>query len=212
MAPEQLGPLFIHPQETHYLWLVVMLFSLATIGLALVALVRGSLPVALASPGLLLLPLFAYVLGDLFLLEESKREEFCGSCHETMGPVVEAMHDDEASLAALHFRRGAVPHHDACYVCHSGYGIWGTAQAKRAGLVHMIHTVTGNYEFPLQHAGRFDIDACLACHAEALPFRAVEAHRDPDIQNALLNRELGCTGACHPTAHPPEALMGASVP
>jgi hypothetical protein len=85
MAAEPLGPLFIHPQETHYLWLVVMLFSLATIGLALVALLRGSLPVALASPALLL-PLFAYVLGDLFLLEESKREEFCGSCPETDGP------------------------------------------------------------------------------------------------------------------------------
>jgi ferredoxin len=72
----------------------------------------------------------------------------------------------------------------------------------------MIHTVTGNYQFPLQHAGPFDIDSCRTCHAQAEPFRAAEAHRDPDIQRALLDREMGCTGVCHEAAHPPQALEG----
>ena len=72
--------------------------------------------------------------------------------------------------------------------------------------------MTGRYELPLQIRGSYNIDACLACHAESGRFRAVVAHQLPDIQRALLAREMGCTGACHPAAHPPEALTGGGLP
>ncbi len=72
----------------------------------------------------------------------------------------------------------------------------------------MVHTVTGRYELPLKMWKPFNINACLACHAESTRFRAVEAHRIPDIQKALVAREMGCTGVCHPAAHPAEALSG----
>ena len=60
--------------------------------------------------------------------------------------------------------------------------------------------------------GTFDIDSCLGCHAFAPSFRAVEAHQDPDLQKQLLSREMGCTGICHPAAHPEAALTGGGAP
>ena len=127
-----------------------------------------------------------------------------------MAPIVTSLAEDNGSIAATHWRQGAVGHANACYTCHSGYGIWGDVGAKTAGIVHMLHTVTGGYEYPLTMASTYDISACLNCHAESARFRAVEAHRDPDLQNSLLSGEIGCAGLCHPPAHPPDALMGAS--
>lgn len=206
--PEDLGPLFEQPVDPNYLWVVIAVFSGATILLALIALLRGRLPSPFDAAGLLLIPIFTYVLGDLFVMEESKRVEFCGSCHETMSPVVASMQAPGPSLASSHYQRGAISHIEACYQCHSGYGIWGTMDAKLAGLQHMIRTATGDYEFPIKKHGSFDIESCRNCHAGAAGFRAVEAHRDPGLQQQLLAGELSCAGLCHAEAHPPEALGG----
>ncbi len=206
---EDLGPLFVPPHEPDRFWVVIALLAISVIGAALVALVRGRLPDALSYPVLLLLPLVAYLLGDLHVIEESKRVEFCGSCHETMSPLVEAMKTNDEYLAGIHFQRGAVPHETACYRCHGGYGLWGDARAKVAGFAHMLNTATGNYHFPIQKVGAFDIASCLDCHAQAAPFRASEVHRDPDLQQTLLAGEMGCVGLCHPAPHPEEALKGA---
>ncbi|MCG8433630.1 MAG: hypothetical protein MJA83_06340, partial [Gammaproteobacteria bacterium] len=75
----------------------------------------------------------------------------------------------------------------------------------------MVRTVTGNYSFPLVHNGPFDIDSCLACHAESPRFREVEAHRDMAIQQALLAHEMTCAGTCHLPAHPADSLNGAGA-
>ncbi len=96
----------------------------------------------------------------------------------------------------------------SCYGCHSGYGMWGDMRAKAAGMRHMLHTVLGTYDFPLELAQPHDIGACLACHAESRRFRGVEAHAASDIQDALLAGEMTCSGMCHPSAHPAEALAG----
>jgi hypothetical protein len=205
---QDLGPLFVAPQEPDRLGPLIAILASVVIAVALVALVRGRLPGPLSLSALLLVPLFAYALGDLHLLEVSKKVEFCGSCHETMSPLVEAMRSDTEYLSSIHYRRGAVPHDSACYRCHGGYGLLGDAHAKVAGIMHMVHTVTGNYELPLKKSGTFDIASCLDCHAQAAPFRDEETHRDPDLQKALLSGEMGCVGACHPAPHPPQALEG----
>ena len=75
----------------------------------------------------------------------------------------------------------------------------------------MWHELRGTYEYPLAMRRPFDIDSCLDCHRHAPKFRAVEAHMDPDLQKALVAREMSCTGACHPSAHPPEALNGSGT-
>ena len=38
---------------------------------------------------------------------------------------------------------------------------------KRAGILHMIHTVTGEFDYPIALQADFDIQSCLNCHAGA---------------------------------------------
>ena len=208
---EDLGPLFVHPYEPNRFWILILIVSLPTIGAGLYVLARGQLPAALSSSILILLPLVAYLLGDIHLMNVSKRTTYCGSCHETMSPLLVTLRNDDSTLAGLHYQRGAVSHQTACYSCHSGYGLTGDMTAKMAGMGHMMHTALGTEEYPLALRRPFDIDACLGCHAAAKPFRAVEAHHDPDLQQALVGRDMGCTGACHVTAHPEAALNGAAA-
>ena len=207
------GPLFAGPPAAHGIeWMAVLAIALALAAAVLLiwGIVRGRLP---ASVGLaaLLLPIGAYAFASLHMIEGSKQVTFCGSCH-VMTPILESLKSNDGSIAATHYARGLVPHDQACFTCHSGYGIWGGIDAKRAGVMHMVRTVTGRYALPIKMHGAFDIDSCLGCHAFAPSFRAVEAHQDPDLQKQLLGRELSCTGVCHAAAHPPEALMGGGSP
>jgi len=208
--PTPAGPLFISlPVAPGVDWLRVLPILAALPAMLILAwgLVRGRLPAPIGVAGLML-TLAAYGLGMLMVMEESKDVRFCGSCH-LMTPIVASLRaTDGSSLAAIHFTRGLVPTNEACYTCHSGYGIWGTMDAKKAGVMHMLHTVTGDYSVPLTMHGPFDIDACLGCHAHAPRFRAVEAHQAPELQQALVTREMSCTGTCHPPAHPESALSG----
>ncbi len=208
MSADAIGPLFAWPPAATVSWLKVLPAIVA--GGALVILVsgmwRGRLEPAAGVAGMLLLPIAAYGLGVLAILEHSKDVHFCGSCH-VMGPIVASLEANDDSLASLHYARGAVPHGEACYTCHSGYGIWGTVDAKRAGFLHMWHTVTGDYELPTKLRGSFNINSCLNCHAGAARFRNVAAHQDIELQRALLSREIGCTGMCHPGPHPETALQ-----
>ncbi len=208
---EDLGPLFAHPYEPGLFWIVVLVVSSLTIAVCLWVLVRGQLPPALSTAFLVLLPLVAYLLGDIHLMNESKRASYCGSCHESMSPLLETMREDDSTLAGIHYQSGAVSFKTACYTCHSGYGLTGDVSAKLAGVQHMLHSALGTENYPLKLRRPFNIDSCLDCHAEAKPFQAVEVHRDPGIQQALVSREMGCTGACHPSAHPSVALNGAAA-
>jgi hypothetical protein len=206
-----LGPLFTPPYEPSHFWVLVLCISLPTIAAGLIVLVRGRLPLVLSSSALILLPLFGYLLGDIHVMAASQEVTFCGSCHESMSPVLESMQTDDSTLAGLHYQRGAVPRKTACYTCHSGYGVTGDMSAKISGMGHMLHTVLGTEDYPLALRSAFDIDSCLDCHAGAKPFRAVEVHRDAGIQEALVEGQMGCTGACHVTAHPAKALLGATA-
>ena len=214
MSPAPAGPLFISPPvepTVDWLRLLPLLVALPAAAILTWGLVRGRLPPTAAVAGLVL-PVAAYALGMLMVMEKSKEAQFCGSCH-VMDAVVKSLDaTDGSSLAAIHYTRGLVPTGEACYTCHSGYGIWGTFDAKMAGTMHMLRTATGLYDLPLKLNGSFDIKSCLGCHAGAASFRAVEAHQAPDLQEALLNHTMSCTGACHPAAHPETALTGGNAP
>jgi hypothetical protein len=210
---EATAPLFAGPPAAHAIhWIAVLaiLVTCAATVLLVWALIRGRLPTSYIAAAVLL-PIAAYGLGSMHLLEGSKEVSFCGSCH-VMTPIVKSLKGNDGSLASIHYTRGLLPHDKACFTCHSGYGIWGGVDAKLAGVMHMVRTVTSRYTLPITHNGPFDIDSCLGCHAFAPTFRAVEAHQDPDLQKLLLARELSCTGVCHPAAHPESALTGGSAP
>ena len=188
--------------------MAILVTAAATV-LLVWAFIRGRLPPSYIAAAVLL-PMIAYAMWSLHMLEGSKRVTFCGSCH-VMTPIMKSLQGNDESLASIHYSRGLVPHDEACFTCHSGYGIWGGVDAKMAGVMHMVRTVTGWYELPITHNGPFDIDSCLGCHAFAPSFRAVEAHQDPDLQKQLVAREMSCTGTCHPSAHPAAALTGGSA-
>jgi len=202
------GPLFQPPGESALSWLALipMLMAIPAIAILAWGLVRGKLPPAFAAAGIIL-PIAAYGFASGYVMEGSKEVSFCGSCH-VMGPIVESLSANDKMLASTHYTRGLVPHEHACYTCHSGYGIWGTMDAKMAGLMHMVRTITGKYDLPLKLHGKFDIASCLNCHAAAPSFRNVEAHQNMELQKQLLSGEMSCTGLCHPEAHPASALDG----
>jgi hypothetical protein len=203
------GPLFAGPPAAHGIPWTAVLALLCAAAAALVllwGLIRGRLSPSY-SVAAVLLSVGAYALASLHMLEGSKDVSFCGSCH-VMTPIMNSLNANDGSLASIHYTRGLVPHEQACFTCHSGYGIWGGVHAKMDGVMHMVRTVTGSYTLPIALNGPFDIDSCLGCHASATSFRAVEAHQDPDLQKQLLAREISCTGTCHPAAHPESALTG----
>jgi len=137
-------PLFSWPPAHRGLdWLQILpiVVAIPAAAILLVGLVRGRLMPAAATAGILFLPVAAYGLGALLLMEDSKTVRFCGSCH-IMTPIVASLSAEGDSLAAVHYRRGLVSHEEACFVCHSGYGIWGTVDAKMAGIRHMLRTAT----------------------------------------------------------------------
>ena len=208
MDAQDLGPLFVHPATDHDLWILAVMVGAVGVAIAAVGLVRGRLAPRVAFAGLAVIPAVAAILGNVVVIRDSTTVEFCGSCHVPMSPIVESLRADDGSLASIHYARGAVHTGEACYDCHSGYGIWGGLDAKRAGVSHMLHMVTGRYELPIQMRGPFNIDSCLSCHAETPGFRGSPAHNLENVQAGLLSREMGCTGMCHPSAHPAEALNG----
>ena len=206
------SPLFAGPaaaQGIHWLPMLASLAGVAAALLLLTGLIRGRLPASYAVAAVLL-PIAAYALAGLHMIEGSKEVTFCGSCH-VMTPLLKSLQANDGSLAATHYARGLVPHDQACFTCHSGYGIWGGLDAKMAGVMHMVRSATGRYSLPLEMNSPFDIDSCLGCHAHTSTFRGVEAHQDLDLQKLLLAREMSCTGVCHPAAHPAEALGGESA-
>ena len=206
------NPLFTHPGDLTEPIFGALPLAIAVIamGICLVGLVRGRLAESLLAAGIVGLPVLAFALGNAVLLDRSKETQFCISCH-IMQPVYDSTRSDDGSLASIHVTRGAVPTSQSCYTCHSGYGIWGDAGAKMSGVQHMVHTVMGSYELPLKLYQPYDIDGCLQCHAESTRFRGVEVHATEGIAQALLSREMRCTGMCHPAAHPPEALSGKGI-
>ena len=206
-----LGPLFVDKPQVHLLWILALIAAVASIGLAVYALIRGQVAAELGLLGLVVAPAVAVLLSNLEVMNRSQEMKFCGSCHEPMAPVLASVVEPNDSLASVHYQSGAIKGETACYTCHSGYGILGDFAAKRAGLRHMWHELRGSYEYPLAMRRPFDIDACLDCHRHAPRFRAVALHTDPDTQKLLASREMSCTGACHPSAHPPEALNGSEA-
>lgn len=201
------GTLFTHPgdlTEPIYGAIPLAIAGFAA-AICVIGLVRGRLSDSLFAAGIVALPLVAYALANAVLLDRSKETQFCTSCH-TMEPVYRSTLADDGSLASFHVVNGATMRSKSCYTCHSGYGMQGDLGAKWAGVNHMIQTVLESYDYPIRMRGPYDIKSCLACHAESPGFRN-DVHASPEISSALLTGELSCTGACHPAAHPADALM-----
>jgi cytochrome c nitrite reductase small subunit len=184
------------------------------LGIAFVALAVGVLAVAWRrldraglTPGLkqlLVLPLVVLppaivFFGYSFGIERSKSVASCGSCHVMEPYLADLQNIDSETLAATHYKNRYIQENH-CYTCHSDYGMFGTVQAKLAGMGHVARNVTGRYTLPLKIAQPYPNSRCLSCHGESQKFLKSEGHPKEDLPG-LLSGDTSCID-CHGPAHP----------
>lgn len=148
--------------------------------------------------GLLVLPAFALLGSAGAMTEGMKAVESCNSCH-VMNAFVDDMNDPRSpTLAARHATTGFIPSQQ-CYACHTGYGIFGTAEARRDGFRHWLLYATRTWDEPITFKGAYPNANCLACHGNAPRFQEVESHRA--LAGPLAGDEMSCH-SCHGLPHP----------
>lgn len=173
---------------------------------------RPSVISSLRFASLGVLPLLILFLGSFATLEGSKRTGFCHSCHTAMDLYVDDMKDKQSpTLAALHYKKRLIQT-DECYSCHADYGVWGTAEAKGRGLIHLYYwlsnAATARGEEQITLYSSYQNSLCLYCHAGSQSF--LESGRGVHVKfaDALLGRKpetgvpLMACGKCHGPAHP----------
>jgi nitrate/TMAO reductase-like tetraheme cytochrome c subunit len=144
------------------------------------------------------LPALALLLGASAAIDDTKRPEFCGSCH-VMVPFFNDMKNPESkTLAAIHYQNRYILE-DQCYTCHTDYGFFGPMKAKLTGVRHLWNYETGHYTLPIRIRGPYRVANCLHCHGESRVFRDkhVDLAADGDVA------ALACLD-CHAPAHPEE--------
>ena len=148
---------------------------------------------------LVVLPLTIVFFGYSYGIESSKDIASCGSCH-VMKPYLADLQDPASdTLAATHYKNRYIQEHH-CYTCHTDYGMFGTMQAKMAGLGHVRRHLTGAYTLPLKIAHPYPNLRCLACHGSSQKFLKSEGHPKEDMPK-LVSGETSCLD-CHGPAHP----------
>ncbi len=172
------------------------------IGLTLYSLIRyrgrteNPLAWVLLSLSVVVFPTAAMLVGTPLLFERAERVEFCSSCHAAMNPYVADMHDPgSASLAAIHFRNRYIPENQ-CYVCHTSFGLFGTVQARVAGVKDVGKFYFNTYTHPLRMREPYGNGECLKCHGESLRWN----RRHPSVRDSVFAGESRCLG-CHGRAH-----------
>ncbi|MGH7353335.1 MAG: NapC/NirT family cytochrome c [Candidatus Rokuibacteriota bacterium] len=150
---------------------------------------------------LAVLPLFLLATGQFATLEYATEVRFCGTCHLTMKPYIDDLHNAKSeSLAALHFQHRVMVGTE-CYSCHANYGIHGTFEAKLTGLRHVWKYNTGTYKLPIKMPAPFGNELCLKCHNGAKSFMAQDVHLEAGKVSADLRDSKQQCVDCHSPAH-----------
>jgi len=187
-------------------------FLITTIGIGIALLLftlfkfrgatAGPISWALLAAGIALVPLMSTGLGTLLVFDRAERVEFCASCHLTMQGFVDDMRDPKSeSLAAVHFKNKYIPDNQ-CYVCHTSYGMFGTVEAKEAGMIDVYKYFTRTYPKIIAMREAYPNHDCLKCHAESAKWLKHDEHiaaRDDLFADKM--KCLDCHGSEHP-AHP----------
>lgn len=148
---------------------------------------------------LVVLPVAIVFFGYSYGIENSKSVASCGSCHVMKPYLADLQNPGSDTLAATHFKNRYIQEHH-CYTCHTDYGMFGTIQAKMAGLGHVRRNLTGTYTLPLKISKPYSNLRCLACHGSSQKFLKSEGHPQEDMAK-LVSGENSCLD-CHGPAHP----------
>jgi cytochrome c-type protein NapC len=154
---------------------------------------------------LFLLPVAASGIGGWYHLEQSKRTEFCLSCH-VMADYGKSLHiDDPSFVPASHFQNRRVPTDEACFTCHTDYTMYGDISAKLRGLRHVYVYYLGKVPKPeeIKLYRPYNNRECLHCHEGARSFEEGSLHSaDPAIMASIKSNEVSClSSGCHEQVH-----------
>ncbi len=148
--------------------------------------------------GICIMPLPVMVLSSAVGLERAKDISFCESCHVMERFVGDMKDPGSGRLAAVHFKNRYIQR-SHCYVCHTDYGLFGTLEAKLAGVGHVWKESTGSYTMPVRIAQPYRFTICLDCHAQSAKFGSVPKHEG--LIARVVAGEAACT-SCHGLSHP----------
>jgi nitrate/TMAO reductase-like tetraheme cytochrome c subunit len=181
-----------------------VVLALAAVLWTMVGVLRGRLAGisgrGLLLVGVVLLPSFCVGTGMLLALSRASRVEFCGSCHEAIGPYVADMTDPTVTgLAGLHFRYRYIPSNQ-CYECHTSYGLFGSVEAKVHGIRQVLRYYAGDYRAPITMWKPYSNADCLKCHAASRAWLDREAHTDGGMDRKLFENRVSCM-ECHASGH-----------
>jgi len=192
-----------------------LLTSVIALGIALVvySLVRyrgrtmGAVSWGVLVLGAGVLPVVTSGVGTVLVFERAERVPFCNSCHLTMDPFVADMKDPKSeSLAALHYKNRYVPDNQ-CYVCHTSYGLFGTVQAKKEGMIDVWKYYTRTFKLPVKLRHPYPNTDCLKCHAESAKWLGVHE----EFKASLFSGETSCM-QCHGANNPAHNVSGSGSP
>ncbi|MGA9570983.1 MAG: NapC/NirT family cytochrome c [Candidatus Acidiferrales bacterium] len=156
--------------------------------------------------GTCIFPMILSGFGTILVVERVKTVKLCGSCHLTMKSYVEDMMNPQSnSLAAVHYTNRYIAE-DQCYECHTSYGMLGTLQAKKQGLIDVYKYYTRTFQLPLRLRHPYPGGDCLKCHAGATKWLA--AHED--TKQAIFAGTLTCM-RCHAETNPAHNVPGRIV-
>jgi cytochrome c nitrite reductase small subunit len=148
--------------------------------------------------GICIMPIPVMVLSSAVGLERAKDISFCQSCHVMQKFVGDMRDPGSERLAAVHFKNRYIQR-SHCYVCHTDYGLFGTLEAKLAGVGHIWKETTGSYVMPVKIARPYRWAICLDCHAESAKFARVSKHQG--LVPKIIGGQATCT-ECHGLSHP----------
>jgi cytochrome c nitrite reductase small subunit len=148
--------------------------------------------------GICVMPVPVMVLSSAVGLERAKDISFCASCHVMERFVGDMKDPGSGRLAAVHFKNRYIQR-SHCYVCHTDYGLFGTLEAKLAGIGHIWKATTVSYTMPVRIARPYRFTICLDCHAGSARFDAIPKHEG--VIPKVLAGEAACT-SCHGLSHP----------
>jgi nitrate/TMAO reductase-like tetraheme cytochrome c subunit len=157
----------------------------------------------LAFVGIFALPVLVMAFGTEEHMEQSKRTEFCLSCHvmEDYGKSLKV--DDNEFVPAAHFQNNRIPREMACYTCHTQYTMYGDFASKMRGLKHLYYQYLGTIPDTIKLYEKYSNRECLHCHAGSRAFEAVGAHNEtPAAKDSIMADTKSCmTSGCHDVIH-----------
>ena len=158
---------------------------------------------ALLIGGAGLLPALSTAFGTVLVFERAEKVEFCASCHLTMKSYVDDLKDPKSeTLAAVHYKNRYIPD-DQCYVCHTSYGVFGTIEAKKEGMIDVYKYFTRTFTLPVKLRHPYPNNDCLKCHAQSQKWLGIHG----DFKDGIFSGELKCL-SCHADTHPAHKSMG----